>query len=86
MCVTSAVLIGLAFYLFGGLRFYGGLSGVVSAAVAYLCLQGVTEKGPWRWLCAAMFRGLATKLWFKLMLGKSRLLAVGNEALACRCS
>ncbi len=81
LCLFSAALIGVAVYLFKpALRFYGGLSGVVSAAVGYLCLQGMTEKGPWRWLCAAMLTGLATKLWFELMLGKSLLLAVSNEA------
>jgi rhomboid family GlyGly-CTERM serine protease len=79
LCVSAAVLIGVAIYLFEpGLQFYGGLSGVVTAAIVYLCLQGITEQGSWRWLCAAMLAGLSTKLWIELVLGKSLLLAFGT--------
>ncbi len=81
LCFSAAVLIGVAIFIFEpALRFYAGLSGVVTAAVAYLCLQGVTENGTWRWLCAAMLACLAVKLWFELVLGKSLLLAVSTEA------
>ncbi len=79
LCVSAAALIGVAIYLFEPtLQFYGGLSGVVTAAVAYLCLQGMTEHGSWRWLCAAMLAGLSAKLWIELVWGKSLLLVVGS--------
>lgn len=76
LCVSAAALIGVAIYLFEpALQFYGGLSGVVTAAVMYLCLQGMTEQGSWRWLCAAMLAGLSAKLCIELVWGKSLLLA-----------
>lgn len=80
LCLSAAMLIGVAIFEFEpALKFYGGLSGVVTAAVAYLCLQGLTEKGTWRWLCAAMLAGLAAKIGIELVLGKSFLLAVSTE-------
>lgn len=79
LCVSAAALIGVAIYLFEPqLQFYGGLSGVVTAAVVYLCLQGMTESGGWRWLCAAMLTGLSAKLWIELVSGKSLLMIVGS--------
>lgn len=79
LCVSAAALIGIAIYLFEpALQFYGGLSGVVTAAVVYLCLQGITEQGSWRWLCAAMLAGMAAKLWIELVSGKSLLMFVGS--------
>ncbi|MGA7595472.1 MAG: rhombosortase [Gallionella sp.] len=77
LCVSAAVLIGVAIYLFEpALQFYGGLSGIVTAAVVYLCLQGMTEQGSWRWLCAAMLAGLTAKLWVELVSGTSLMLLV----------
>jgi rhomboid family GlyGly-CTERM serine protease len=79
LCVSAAALIGVAIYLFQPqLQFYGGLSGVATAAVVYLCLQGITEQGSWRWLCAAMLAGLASKLWIEMVSGKSLLMFVGS--------
>ena len=79
LCVSAAALIGTAIYLFEPtLQFYGGLSGIVTAAVVYLCLQGMTEQGSWRWLCATMLAALSAKLWFELVSGKSLLLVVGG--------
>jgi len=81
LCLSAALLIGVAVFEFEpSLHFYGGLSGIVTAAVTYLCLQGVTEEGTWRWLCAAMLAGLAAKLWVELVLGKSMLSAFSTEA------
>lgn len=81
LCLSAAILIGIAIFVFDpAFHFYGGLSGVVTAAVTYLCMHGVTEKGGWRWLCAALAVGLTTKFWIELALGKSLLLAVNTEA------
>ena len=79
LCVSTAALIGVAIYWFEpALQFYAGLSGVVTAAVVYLCLQGITEQGSWRWLCAATLAGLSVKLWIELVSGKSLLMFVGT--------
>jgi rhomboid family GlyGly-CTERM serine protease len=80
LCLSAAMLIGVAVFEFEPmLHYYGGLSGVVTAAVTYLCLQGLTERGTWRWLCAAMLAGLAAKLWIEMVLGYSWLSAVSTE-------
>ena len=83
VCLSAAILIGVAIFVFAPeLHYFGGLSGVVTAAVAYLCLHGVSEKGTWRWLCAAMMAGLVAKFWIEIALGNSLLLTVSNEAFA----
>ena len=80
LCLSAAMLIGVAVFSFAPeLHFYGGISGIVTAAVTYLCLHGVSEKGTWRWLCAAMLAGLAAKFWIEIALGESLLLAVSTE-------
>lgn len=80
LCLSSAILIGIVLYGFEpAMYFYAGLSGVVTAAVTYLCLHGLTEKGTWHWLCAAILAGLTAKTGVELALGKSFLLAVSTE-------
>jgi rhomboid family GlyGly-CTERM serine protease len=81
LCLSAAMLIGVAIFVFAPeLNYYGGLSGVVTAAVAYLCLHGVTEKGTWLWLCAVTMAVLAAKFWIEMALGNSLLLTVSTEA------
>ncbi len=83
LCLSSAMLIGIILFLVEpAIYFYAGLSGVVTAAITYLCLHGLTEKGSWHWLCAAMLAGVSTKIGVELMLGKSFLLAVSTEEFA----
>jgi len=80
LCLSAAILIGIILYgVEPGMYFYAGLSGVVTAAITYLCLHGLTEKGMWRWLCAAMLAGVIAKIGIELMLDQSFLLSVGTE-------
>lgn len=63
LCTVSTVSIGVLLYAtHPQLVVYGGLSGVVIAAVAYLCLQGASEPGPYGWLFRAALLGLAAKI------------------------
>jgi rhomboid family GlyGly-CTERM serine protease len=83
LCLAAAILIGIALYCSKpAMYYYAGLSGVVTAAITYLCLHGLTEKGTWRWLCATMLAGVVAKLWIELMIGKSFLLAVSTDEFA----
>jgi rhomboid family GlyGly-CTERM serine protease len=80
LCLTAATFIGIVLYCVEpAMYYYAGLSGVAMAAVAYLCLHGLTEKGAWRWLCAAALVGVTVKLWFELAFGKSLLSEVGAQ-------
>lgn len=80
LCFSSATFIGVVLYLAEpAMRYYAGLSGVATAAVAYLCLHGLTEKGTWRWLCIAVLVGLSAKIGIELALGKSLLFEIGMQ-------
>lgn len=80
LILTSAVLIGIILlYAQPALHFFGGLSGVVTAAVIYLCLHGLFEKGAWRWACAFMLIGMVAKIGAELMYVKPFFLAAGTE-------
>lgn len=80
LCLSAATLIGVVlFFAEPAMHYYAGLSGVATAAVAYLCLHGLTEKGTWRWLCAAMLLGLLAKIGIELALGRSLLFEIGAQ-------
>jgi rhomboid family GlyGly-CTERM serine protease len=80
LCFSSALLVGITlFILEPELYLYAGLSGVVSAAVAYLCLHGIGEKGVWRWLCAATLAGLTAKTLIELGMRSSFMLLMSEE-------
>lgn len=77
LCLSSAVMIGIALYLIQPtLDFYGGLSGVVTALVVYLCLHGMKEKSRWGWLCRATLAVVTLKTIYELVVGESLLRAV----------
>lgn len=80
LCLTSAAFIGIVLYWAEpAMYYYAGLSGVAMAAVTYLCLNGLTEKGAWHWLCAAVLAGVTAKLGLELAFEKSLLLEVGAQ-------
>lgn len=63
LCLACATLVGTWLYLGKpDIVVFGGLSGVVTAALTYLCLRGLYEVGPWRWLCLAVLAGVAAKI------------------------
>jgi rhomboid family GlyGly-CTERM serine protease len=78
-CIAG-MAIGLAVYLAcPELRFYGGLSGIVSAALVYLCLDGLRETGGWRWLCGFVLVLVASKIAIEFALGQSFLSLTSSE-------
>ena len=80
LCLSAALLIGIAIFWFEPeIYFFGGLSGIVTAAVTYLCLHGLFEKGVWRWLCTAMLAGLTAKIGIELLPGQAFLLVTHSE-------
>lgn len=70
--LAGSVAIGLTIWFAEpGLRYYAGLSGLATAAVVYLCLHGLGDRGSWRWLCIAVLAGVAAKLGAELLFGFS---------------
>ena len=79
LCLASGIAVGaVVYFLEPGMRYYGGLSGIVTAAVVYLCLWGVTETGWWRWLCAGVLSLMTVKIGVELALNQS-LLDTGGQ-------
>lgn len=75
LCLISGALIGAALYLGKPeITVFGGLSGIVTAAVTFLCLHGLDKAGAWRWLCLAVLIILAAKISAELAFGSSFLL------------
>lgn len=80
LCLTAATCIGMVLYWSEPVMFYyAGLSGVATAAVAYLCLHGLTEKGAWQWMCVAVLLGLGIKIGIEFMFNESLLVASGSS-------
>ena len=68
LLVTSAFTIGCAVLLLRpDITQFAGLSGVVTAAVVYLCLHGLYEGKVWRRLCIIMLASLCLKLGAELL-------------------
>jgi rhomboid family GlyGly-CTERM serine protease len=69
-CLLTPWVISAALVVFEPrMRFCGGLSGVATAAIALLALDGLSDAAPWRWICLTMLLGLAGKIFFELTTG-----------------
>jgi rhomboid family GlyGly-CTERM serine protease len=80
LCVAAGTLIGAALYAGKPeIVIFAGLSGIVTAAVTYLCLHGLGKRGAWRWLCLAVLICLALKIGVELALGSSFLFVVERD-------
>ena len=80
LCLTAAAGIGMVLY-WGepAMFYYAGLSGVATAAVVYLCLHGLIEKGAWQWMCVAALFGLGIKVAIEFTLDEPLLVASGTK-------
>lgn len=78
--LATGVVVGLVVYVTSPeLRFFGGLSGVVTAALIYLCVDGLRDQGAWRWMCLSLLILVVIKIGIELMLGVSILSATGSQ-------
>jgi len=80
LCLVSGALIGMTLYVaMPEIIVFGGLSGVVTAAVTYLCLHGVQQGGAWKWLCLLVLAGLVAKLGVEMAFGFSLTVGAGTQ-------
>lgn len=80
LCLVSGALIGVMLYLaMPEIVVFGGLSGVVTAAVTYLCLHGAREGGAWKWLSLLALACIVTKLGAEMAFGYSLTVGVGTQ-------
>lgn len=83
LCVLSALSIGtILLAIRPEMQFYGGLSGVATAAIVYLALHGLKEPGPWRWICAAALVLTLGKVLLESMTGRLTFAAVDRVPFA----
>jgi rhomboid family GlyGly-CTERM serine protease len=74
LCLVSGALIGAILYISSPeIVVFGGLSGIVTATVTLLCLNGLTETGAWQRLCSLTLICLVIKMGFEMVLGSSLL-------------
>ena len=70
----TGMVVGLVVFITSSeLQFFGGLSGVVTAALAYLCVSGLRSQGAWHWLCLSLLVLIIVKIGLEFMLGVSLL-------------
>jgi len=80
LCLASSALIGVTLYIaMPEIVVFGGLSGVVTAAVTYLCLHGARQGGAWKWLCLVVLACLVTKLGVEMAFGFSLTVGAGTQ-------
>lgn len=81
--LSPLALSGLLLLDSGSPRF-AGLSGIVSALVVYVGLDGLGERGWWRWVCAGLLVSFVAKVSFELATGVTAF-ARGGFPPAPRC-
>ena len=75
--LAAAAVIGLVVYITAPeLRFFGGLSGIVSAGLVYLCVSGLRDPGAWRWLCSILLLCVVAKIGMEFIAGDLFFLAI----------
>jgi len=71
LCALATLIISAAMLLCNPqLQICGGLSGLATAAVVFLALNGLEEPGAWRCVCAVALLLCAAKLIVELVLGR----------------
>jgi len=85
LCGLAAMAIGAALFVFQpDTRFYGGASGIATAAVVFVALNGLAEGRLWRWICALMFATVTVKITAEFATGQSLFLgSAGGELVNC---
>lgn len=72
LCLAAGVGIGAVLFIADPeIHYYGGLSGIVTAAVVYLCLCGLSEANWWRSLCAGVLVLVVVKIGLEFVLGET---------------
>lgn len=71
LCVLTPLAIGLSL-LFSApqISVFGGLSGLATAAVVFLALNGLSDRGNWRWISIVALSATALKILFELLSGR----------------
>lgn len=61
------------------IEWFGGLSALATAAMVYLALFGLEERGPWRWACVAILAGITGKVIYETITGHMLFATVKDE-------
>lgn len=82
LCLLAPWMIGLALLAFDSrLQYYGGLSGLATCALVYLCLNGLGATGPWKTACLLTLAGVSAKTGFELHTGRMLFATVNSGSV-----
>jgi rhomboid family GlyGly-CTERM serine protease len=76
--VTPWLVSGVMLVMEPQMRFFGGLSALGTAAVVYLALCGLHEKGLWSWACLVTLAGVVGKIEFEVVTGRMVFVRAGD--------
>jgi rhomboid family GlyGly-CTERM serine protease len=83
LCGISPVVIGIGLFAFEPqLEICGGLSGIATAAVVFLTLWGLEERGYWRWICLCVLIATAAKIFIETLTGHFVFLKLADTSIA----
>ena len=82
LCAMTALAIGGALLLFApDTNYYGGASGIATAAIVFLALHGLEVGGTYRWVCGAALICVGAKIVAEFAVGRSLFLAQHDSGL-----
>jgi rhomboid family GlyGly-CTERM serine protease len=80
VCLISALAISGALMLRPEVAEFGGISGVVNAAVVFAATRGLAEKGTWRWFSCAVLLLIAGNSVLESMTGRPTFAMPGDQS------
>ena len=70
-CLSVPWTIGIACFFFEPqMEIYGGLSGIATALLAYMAIQGLTDRSAWKWICAMILCLIPVKVFCEASSGR----------------
>lgn len=83
LCALTPLVTGLAtLALQPHLEICGGLSGLATAAVTFLAVHGLEEKGAWRWICLMALLATSGKIAMEMTTGRFVFVQPGATSFA----
>jgi rhomboid family GlyGly-CTERM serine protease len=71
VCLLTAVFVGATVFLLQPeIEMFGGLSGLATAAIAFLSLHGLRDRGAWKWISVAALIAIVLKTAFESVTGE----------------
>jgi rhomboid family GlyGly-CTERM serine protease len=80
LCAISSLAISVALLLDPDVTSFGGISGLVNAAVVFAAIRGIGERGRWRWFSAAILILTVVNSALEAMTGRPTFAIPGDQS------